>query len=517
MREAQGTREHWLGEVPPSDTQRPGWVNPAIAVLLTSGFFLRLVFYTGPIGSDDVSYFHFAQKLLLGESFNDLKPPNLLHQGGRLAFVAIIAVPAAWLDHIHFGVFANLLLFAVRDMVLTLFAYRALGGIPAAFAAAVLSLNPLSTVDASLMLPDGMTGFAMAGSSIAAYQALRTDDRRTLAWAFLSGVLAAIAYSAKDTGILVVAPTVLGILYWCRGRALVLVLASYGLGCALIVGLEMLVLWKLSGDPLYRFHAISAGHNQGMGPETELLGFARRVYWNLLDAVTKPLAGTFPVLWLFVPAAGIALFDRTRRLLFPVTGAFIALYLVFGTSGLSRLVPVPAQERYFEVVVPYVALCVAMAVQLIRPAGRVLVLPALIAFSGGMVATAAPSVAFNAGDVTFSGVAKNAVIALKTARDRYPELEIYASPDLLFALEPFTQPELYRRIKPYPDATPLPPGLYLMHPWRDFKISASKDVYRDLESMPVAASVNLDHRVASFLKLPPGKYKVLGEVRVRNN
>lgn len=495
--------------------QDPTWVNPAIATLLTAGFFLRLLFYTGPIGSDDVSYFHFAQRLVLGQPLGDVKPGDLLHHGGRLAFLAVVGLPAAWLDHIHYGIFVNVLLFTARDVVLTLFAYRQIGSTPAVFAAAVLSLNPISTVYASILTPDGMTSFAMVASSIAAYQALQTTDRRTLAWMFLSGVLAAIAYSAKDTGILVAAPTGLAILLWCEGGTRVRALLAYALGCGFFVGLEMLALWQLTGDPLFRVHAVSAVHNQGMGGGTGLPDFIRTVYWNFVE-VTRPLATSLPVLALLVAAVSFALFDRTYRMLFAVTGLFVALYLIFGTSSLTRLVPVPAQDRYLEPIVPYVALCVAMALRFLRPR-RHFILPAFVAFSAGMAVTAAPSVMYNAGDVTFSGLAKNTAIAMDVARDRYPRLDIYASPDLLQALEAFTEPESYRRIKPYPTVTPLPPGLYLMHPWRDFKIRASKEVYRDLESMPVAAFIDIDQRVASFLKPPPAKYRMHGEARVRIN
>jgi hypothetical protein len=510
-RGTRDTRDHTVGGVSDTDRSR---INVAITVLLTSGFFLRLLFYTGPIGSDDLSYFHFAQKLLLGQSFAGADPFDLPHQGGRLAFLALVGVPAVWFGHIAFGAFANVLLLTVRDVVLTVFVYRTIGRVPAAFAAAFLSLNPLSTVHASLMLPDGMTSFAMVASTLAAFQALQTAGRRTLAWMFLAGVLAAVAYSTKDTGILVLAPTALAILYWCSGRARLYALLSLGLGCALIVSLELLALWTLSGDPLFRVHAISSSHNQKMGGGRDALDFLRRVYWNLYG-VTRPLQTSLPVLVLLVPTAAIAMFDRSRRLLFPVTGLFLALYLIFGTTSLTRLIPVPAQDRYLEPIVPYVALCLALALPLVWRTRPSLVLPALVVFSGAMVAAAAPSVTYQAGDVAFSGVAKNAVIAMEMARKRYPELEIYAPRDLLYTLEPFVEPEVYRRMKRLPDATPLPPGLYVLDPWWNSRSRSPADVNQELDSLPVAAAVELDQRPARVLRPGPTTRSARGEVRVR--
>lgn len=495
-------------EATTASAPHPGWLHPAIAVLLVSGFFLRLLFYTGPVGSDDVNYFHFAHKLLNGQPFDTVH-----HHGGRLAFLAIVGVSAALFDHIHYGAVANVLLLSARDVVLTLFVLRAIGGIPAVYAAAVLSLNAISTVYASTFLPDGMLSFAMAGSSIVAYKALCADDHRTTAWTFLAGVLAAIAYSTKDTGVLLVPPTALAILYWCRGPMKLWALVSYGLGCTLIVALEMLAYWGLANDPLYRLHAISAAHNESVEPATGLLDFARRAYWNLV-AVTKPFTTSFQVLVLFIPAAALALLDRSRRLLFPITGVFIVLYLVFGTSSLSRLLPLPVQDRYFEVIVPYVALSLAMAVSVARLSRLARSLPALIVFSGAMIATAAPSVAYNAGDITFSALAKNTALALKIAKERYPELPVYASPDIRFTLEPFVEPEVYQQLKLVQIETPLLPGLYIVHPWKDYGPHAT-GVYRAIESLPVAAAVSLDWRVVGSLKLPRMGHDVSGDVRVR--
>ena len=509
-----GSETRTARELSHADASSAGerWPWAAIALLLTAGFFLRLLFYTGPIGSDDVGYFRYAQKLLAGESFAGA---GGAHQGGRLAFLLLIGLPAAWFEHIHFGAFTNVLLLSIRDVVITFFAFRTIGAAPAAFAAAFLSLNSLSVLYAGVMVPDGMTSFAMIACTLAAYRALRSPDRQMLSWLFISGALAAIGYSAKDSGILVLAPTGLAILYWCTGRAKLYGPLAFGLGFGLLVGLEMLALWKLSGDPLFRVHAVADVHNQGMGGGRDFIEFARHVYWNLYGQ-TRPLAASLPVLVLLLPVTVVALFDRTRMLLIPVTGLFVALYLLFGTTSLTRLIPVPAQDRYLEPIVPYVALCLAMASRLLWRVRRRLMLPALVAFSGALVATAAPSVAYNAGDITFAGAGRNTAIAMEMAMDLYPDLAVYAPPDLVgYRLKSFSSPESYRRLQAYPQFTPLPPGLYLMHPWHNLRQRESDEVNQDLQTMPLVAVIERDQRTVSFLKLPPKTQSVRAEVRIR--
>jgi hypothetical protein len=97
----------------------------------------------------------------------------------------------------------------------------------------------------------------------------------------------------------------------------------------------------------------------------------------------------------------------------------------------------------------------------------------------------------------------------------YPDLPLYVPRDLFLKLEPFAAPELYRLLKLYPESTPLPPGLYLLHSWPHVRQRESAAVNEDLMSMPVAVAIDRDHRTASFFALPPPGMPVLGEVRVR--
>ena len=52
---------------------------------------------------------------------------------------------------------------------------------------------------------------------------------------------------------------------------------------------------------------------------------------------------------------------RNSELLIALIGSFSFLYLLTGTSSLTRLVHLPYQARYFQPVIPFAALGLAMA------------------------------------------------------------------------------------------------------------------------------------------------------------
>src|SRR4030042_5275687 len=62
----------------------------AIAVVVTVGFFLRLIFMTGPIGSDATRYLDFANYFVSFTPFSYID-----HAGGRLLFLFLIGTPSA--------------------------------------------------------------------------------------------------------------------------------------------------------------------------------------------------------------------------------------------------------------------------------------------------------------------------------------------------------------------------------------------------------------------------------------
>lgn len=466
----------------------------AVALLCVAPL-IRLALMPGPVGSDDVSYFHFSQRLLEVRPFDELH-----HHGGRLFFLILAGLPAALWGSIEAGGIVSILFMSLRDVLVTMFVRRETGAAGGAGAAAMLSVNALSSTYAGLFMPDALLSLMVFGSALLAFKATRTGGAAMRTGLVIAaGVAAGIAYSIKDTGILVIPPTVAWLLFQrnetFRGR---IGLASrYCLAFIVVVAFEMAVYRFLSGDPLYRFHAISAVHNAGMGGGRSLYEFARHGYWNL-NSVLAPQTGSLPVLVAAAVSWGLVALLRGPLFFFAGTGAFIGAYLVFGTSSFTRLVPLAVQDRYFEPLVPFVAVSIGALM------GRFVVrrgawVPAM-AIATAVGVASFPAIAFNAGDVTFSAFGKNAAIALSAVRSTHPLAPILVSRHLRFSIEPFVSREIFDSLQVIPREGPLPSGYYMLHAWKDRPGGDAR--VDEIESLPIFLVAALDQRKIPLLWPP---------------
>ena len=232
-----------------------------IGAILLISLIVRLALLIGPVGSDDVSYFHFSQKLLHWEHFTELH-----HQGGRLVFLAFVGLPAAFFGSIYAGAVTNVLLFSARDILIVCYLRKRVDGMAAVSGAGILGFNALSTTHAGLMVPDGLLSLLMFSSAALAFESTQAVGRKRLLMIIAGGLVAGAAYSTKDTGILIVPCAALWLIVAGsrRGDAALRVLRDAGvfLGAfAAFVVFEMWIYYLLSGDPLYRIHAITLTHN----------------------------------------------------------------------------------------------------------------------------------------------------------------------------------------------------------------------------------------------------------------
>lgn len=468
---------------------------------------IRLALMTGPVGSDDINYFHFARLLFAFEHF-----PELSHQGGRLFFLLLAGFPATLFGSITAGAMANIVFMSLRDVLVTLFVRREFGPLAGASAAALLSLNAISATYAGLFMPDPLLSLAMFVTALLVVAASRAATRLSRAGLVLAaGLAVGIAYSVKDTGILVAAPTGLWLLCqrhlpWPERIRLGVL---YGLGFLALFALEASVFHALTGDALYRFHALNEVHNAGMGGGRSLERFLQLAYWSL-HGVLAPYSATLPVLalmaLLFVPV----LFGSAALVLFAVSAAFVGVYLVFGTSSFTALVPMYVQDRYFEPVVPFVAVMVgAVMARLHRGDGAWP--PVLLA--AGIAAISLPAIAANAGDITYSSFGKNAAIALHSLRDTHPDTPIWVSRKFRLIIENFVPRKIFDALRIIPSEGPLPKGYYLLHPAAGPPARASGE--QPVESLPEFLVVEQDQRKLPLM--PPLPYAWMGRAVVRVN
>lgn len=484
----------------PEDSAQRTWALVAIALLVLLGFALRLTLLTGPVGSDDTNYFVFAQKLANLEHFD-----RLHHHGGRLVFLLLIGVPAALFDSIYFGSFVNVLLYLARDVFVIWFVRRQLGYTSAAVAAGFLSLNAISLAYAGTLVPDGLLSFAMVGSVIVAMEAVSSTNRHRLTWLMCSGMIAACGYSAKDTGVLIV-PCVLLIVFLARPlRSFRPIEFSIGamaflIGFSFVALAEMFAYYLLSGDPLYRLHAIASTHNSN-GDVVEagsLYEFIKSGYWNL-RIITGPTSASLPVLAVGLVAWSFALHGRVKLRLFTVIGAALSIYLTFGSSSLSRLIALPVQDRYFEVVVPFVAISLASAWALFWKSSSeaVPVARGFLLIVAGFFILNLPGALFNSGEIGVSGIARNTAIAVRSIQAVSPSASIVLARPLHFAVQTFLEPHEFKSLKTFEGSIPEVPGYYIPHPWRPLRAEPRESL--SIDKLPVVMTVSQDHRFARYL------------------
>lgn len=480
------------------------------AALLLLGLAIRLSLVIGPVGTDDLNYFRFSQLLWHGEHFSELH-----HHGGRLVFLLLAGIPAVVLGSVHAGAVVCVFWLSLRDLIIVLWLSRRASPLAVAAAAGALALNGLSATYAGLMLPDGLLSLFMALAALLACSATEATGRRRVLCTFGAGLAAGAAYSAKDTGVLIV-PCVVAwlLLQTVLSRASVLRAlgdaAVFLLGLAVLSASEMGAYWLLSGDPLYRLHAIALTHNTtgDVVESASVFAFVRETYWNL-RRVMLPTAAASGIL-LAMALAGVVTLARARRFaFFAACGLFIGGFLIFGSSSLTRLIPLPVQDRYFEPVVPFLALCAAGCIDAItHPARARLAAAALAAW---LVVMAVPAVIVNAGDVTFSAVGRNAAIAIESVHRARPDLPIYTPPALHVMLQPYVSTQRYAQLRVVPPEGELPTGFYLLSPWRDTPANFKR--YREVAALPAYLVVDEDQRV--FARYAPAVSRVI-EVRWRD-
>jgi hypothetical protein len=348
-------------------------------------------------------------------------------------------------------------------------------------------------VYAGLMLPDALLSLTMFASALLVFSAGEVTGRTRLLAAGMAGALAAASYSVKDTGLLIV-PLSIAWLVWvdrARPAQAIRLVAVYAAAALSVVLLEMAAYRVLSGDALYRFHAISQVHNTTIEPARSVYEALRAGYWNLAE-VMAPLSASSAVLLAGAVVWLVVLVRPERWAFFALSGGFLAAYLIFGTSSFTRWMPLPVQDRYFEPVVPFLALSAGVLVaRLASRSGRLstalaLGLPFLIAVAS------LPSVVHNAGDIGISSLGRNSAIAIHSLFKTHPEANLYLTREMRFAIEPFVGQQVLSRIGTAPERGPLPVGYHMLHPWKNKP--ANSQLAADISALPVWLVVDEDHR-----------------------
>lgn len=470
---AEKHRFAWLSRSTPrpprrdaGDRERERAYTLAICFVTLIGLGLRLVFASGPVGSDDRFYFQAARMIV-----HDGRVTMFDHSASRLAFLLIVGGPGALAGSLYVCAFVNILISTATQVVATIFAYRAVSPRAGLITAIVLAFDGLPISYAGGLFPDDLLSLAALSCAIATFYAVRSDGARSAQLVVLAGAAAAFAYSVKDTGILLVPPVVLFILVWGEFsvRRRIALVAAFLLAFVALWAAEGTFYLARAGDFFYRAHTIAQVHNAQIGPSAGLKDFVRRGWWNL--AITADSVWMMVVPLCVGTVAWLALLRRRdETTLFALIGGFVAIYLFFGSSSLTRFVNLPFQERYLVPVAPFVALALVIVLERLTwlsSRGEAMALGVLgaVCFAAGT-----GEAAQRGGTLYFAEALRNAAIAASSLpQDGRP---IYASTRTREELGVVLPPETLARLKPWGSAG-ASPGYYLVlmrdgHPlWPD--------------------------------------------------
>ncbi len=342
----------------------------ALPLLIVLALALRLLFYTGPIGSDDHDYYLGAHEIYEG-----IYHPADNYWKTRYGMLLPIAVSYAIFGTNEFAA-------AVWPMA------GALGAVAMCYAlgkslfdrrtgllaALLLAFYPLDIHYSGLILPDIPLSFLIAACVLAFLRGSQSK-RHTPALFFMSGLLLGAAYSCRSMA--VIALPFLFIYAALFDRKLRPAYLFFGAGLLLVLFAEGLYYFLQGLSPLHNFklnaNAAIAVNSAGEC-STSLAYYPRAVFGDL--------AVFGPYFFLFVPAMLVSLIKRERSALIMLAWAgTIILILQFGFVSFSPPIPIVKVRKFLNfATVPLIVLA-AWALMKLRGRLRWPVVAAVIAMS----------------------------------------------------------------------------------------------------------------------------------------
>lgn len=354
MTETGGSAPHILsriiGETVSAIKRGLGFLNPAalpmdrkVLIILAAGVALRLLFFTGLIGRDDLIYNRAAYDLMAGNDF-------ALGNPGQNRLGLIIPLAAAFKLWGVNEVSSSLvtLIPSVLLILLTFYIARYFFGKETGYFAAILqAVYPMDVYYATVLYPDIPTALFVV---LGVYLFHRACQDKGDLYLFLSGLSVGLAYLVKMTG-LFAAPFLIGYtVYIMRKEGGVRWRFLWTpLGFMAVFITELFFYHATKGDLFFRFHTLSI-HN--LGPWSGLSMYLERGYAaRLITQYPQTLLFYFPhfglFYWFTFAAMGYLLVIKEKRAYFPMVW-WLILYLTlnFGSTSISQYVPLVPLSRY---------------------------------------------------------------------------------------------------------------------------------------------------------------------------
>ena len=318
------------------------------AGLFLFALLLRLSCFTGLIASDDLTYSRFAQAIADGRyvleshyyaiRFGVILPVGLSYALFGVNEWSTIAVP--------------LVASSLAVVIIALCGTRLFGVRAGLIAALLLATFPVQLYHATILVPESI---AECYAMLAMLAYVWKRDKPTMALGALAGALVGVAYLTKEPT-LFIAPALLLDAALRRQWRLV---AAVALGLGTVIAAEHVYYLTMSGDLLFRPHAMSLHNNYVTGGRGQLddtrVGLDFRLFHEYPRMMLLPNIefGVHSLIALALSVIALIRFRKDQRAYLLVLWAAVPwLYLNFGTSSFSHYIPIPVSARYISIVYP---------------------------------------------------------------------------------------------------------------------------------------------------------------------
>ncbi len=313
----------------------------ALALLIAIGLMVRISHWHGAGGFDPSRYMTYSALLAEGQRLETRDCAAV-----RLAYEAFLASAMRLFGFRNTVCQATgLVVFAGIAVLLYRLTCKLGGPGPALLAVFLYTFLPIDIQQTPAVMPDQlMTLLVLAAALVYLYAVDERHFGRQTSLCLACGLLLGLAVSAKQPAVLLAPVIFLHLTATTKPSWRWLsVLGTIGLGALLVLGLEMLVFWIWSGDPLYRFHTTSDIYIRP-GIASVFSWSSRIKYFKVGTNSWGPFGVHCYVLGL---AALFAIGRKNRVLLFPLLWCAVLLaFLCIGTVSLNQFSPVVSRSRY---------------------------------------------------------------------------------------------------------------------------------------------------------------------------
>ncbi|MBI4681738.1 MAG: glycosyltransferase family 39 protein, partial [Nitrospirae bacterium] len=342
------------------------------ALILVSAVALRIIYYMGPSGADDMIYFSVVEKLLSNQDAGTAISSST-HWGVRLGMVLPV-----WAAMKVFGIseFSSYLFPMLSSAGIMVFIYiaalRLFNHQVALLSSLTFALLPQDVYLSTVMYPDGPV-VLFSALFIYLFYKLSGNKETDAVQAIIAGIILGLAYYIRETALILLI-TVPILLFHAPNKKNFIKTAFFILtGLLIAIAFEMLVFWLLTGGPLTRWEILL-----GKTKVLELREFTVYSHSNVRTEslfsqyLFDPFFVIFATHWISplmnIVVAGVVILQMTRKghyrffslkkghflWLFILTFAILAFYSFGPIYGFS--VPLKREVRYYHSIIPLASL-----------------------------------------------------------------------------------------------------------------------------------------------------------------